>query len=155
MITPEIIRRITKYCAEAEKCTHDVTEKLVDWGVDPVDFENILKKLRDGNFLDDTRYANTYVAEKWSLDRWGKIKIENSLLQKNIDENVIREAISEIDDKKYLEGLHELLRTKYRDVKSGAVDTDAKRVMMFALSRGFEEDLITEWLEKEIVNREA
>lgn len=155
MINTEIIKRITKYCAEAEKCTYDVTEKLKDWGVDPMDFEIILKRLRDENFLDDTRYANSYVAEKWSLDRWGKIKIENSLLQKNIDENIIREAIHEIDDKKYLEGLHELLRTKYRDVKTSSPDTDARRVMMFALSRGFEEELITEWLEKEIVSRES
>jgi regulatory protein len=155
MINPEVIKRISKYCAEAEKCTFDVIEKLKDWAVDSNDFDTILKKLRDENFLDDTRYANKFVAEKWTLDRWGRIKIENALLQKNMDENIIREAISEIDDKKYLEGLHDLLRTKYRDVKSGATDADIKRVVMFALSRGFEEELVTNWIEKEIKNRET
>lgn len=145
-----ILKRITKYCAGAEKSTHDVITKLTEWGVGEDDIEIILKKLRSEKFVDDTRYAKTYVSEKWDLSRWGKIKILNSLRQKNIDESVIETAMKEIDDKEYIKGLNELLHKKYKDVKSGDAAVDAKRVMMFALSRGFEEEFIKEWIAHEM-----
>ena len=150
----EFLKRITKYCADAEKSTHDVTTKLEEWGATSNEIETILKKLRDENFLDDTRYAKSYASEKWSLDKWGKNKIKNTLLQKNIDEKTIDLALNQIGEREYLESLHEILRQKFRDVKSGDTTTDARRVMMYAQSRGFEEELIAEWLENELSNRE-
>lgn len=144
----DFLNRIMQYCAENEKSTHDVLAKLKAWNVPSEEIDDILNKLCSEKFLDDTRYAKSYTSEKWNLDKWGKIKIRNSLEQKNIDENIIEDALATINDEEYVKGLHELLRNKLREVKSNDKANDAKRVMMFAASRGFEEELITEWLEK-------
>ncbi|MGB4846504.1 MAG: regulatory protein RecX [Saprospiraceae bacterium] len=143
-----ILQRITKYCADTERSTHDVLSKLVSWGVPLDETEIILAKLRAEKFLDDKRYANSYVTEKWNLDKWGRIKIENALQQKNIDPSIIHDALSIIDPEEYLQGLNELLEKKYKEVKSNNQIEDARRIMMFALSRGYEEELIQEWMEK-------
>lgn len=151
MSNPEnsILQRITKYCADNERSTHDVLSKLISWGVPPDETEIILAKLRTEKFLDDKRYALSYVTEKWNLDKWGRLKIENALQQKNIDPAIIHETLSIITQEEYLQGLNELLEKKYKEVKSNNIMDDARRIMMFALSRGFEEELIQEWLEKE------
>lgn len=150
MSTPrtDVLQRVMNYCAESERCTHDVLSKLVSWGVPLEESEIILTKLRTEKFLDDVRYTKSYVSEKWNTDHWGKIKIENSLLQKNISEEIIRHALSGIDDNEYIQVLHEMLRKKLREVSSENKPDDARRVMMYALSRGFEEELVMEWLEK-------
>ncbi len=145
----DFLQRIMKYCAEAERSTHDVLTKLVSWGIPLDETEIILAKLRSEKFLDDNRYANSYVKEKWNLDRWGKIKITHALQQKNIDEKIIDDALNRIDDTDYLQGLHDMLRKKLREVKSDNMMEDARRVMMFAMSRGFEEELVKEGLERE------
>jgi regulatory protein len=145
----DFLQRIMKYCAEAERSTHDVLTKLVSWGIPLEETEIILAKLRAEKFLDDNRYANSYVTEKWNLDRWGKIKIAHALHQKNLDEKIIEEALNRIDFHDYVLGLHDMLRKKLKEVKSDDRMEDAKRVMMFAMSRGFEEELILEWLGKE------
>lgn len=142
----DFLNRIMHYCAEAEKCTHDVLTKLEAWEVPPEEIDDILHKLRSEKFLDDARYAKSYTSEKWNLDKWGKIKIRNSLQKKNIEENIIDGALSGINDEDYLQGLHALLRKKLKEVKSDNEENDVKRVMMFALNRGFEEELIEEWL---------
>ncbi|MEP6795677.1 MAG: regulatory protein RecX [Saprospiraceae bacterium] len=144
-----ILQRITKYCADAERSTHDALSKLISWGVPPDETEIILAKLRTEKFLDDQRFAKSYVTEKWNLDKWGRLKIENALQQKNIDPAIIHETLSIITEEEYLQGLNELLEKKYKEVKSNNPMDDARRIMMFALSRGFEEELIQEWLEKE------
>lgn len=143
------LQRIMKYCAGAERSTHDVLSKLKAWGVSSEEIDDMLKKLYDEKFIDDTRFALSYISEKWNLDRWGKIKIANSLQQKKLDEKIIHEALRRIDDEEYVQGLHELLRKKLKEVKSENKTDDARRVLMFALSRGFEEELILEWLDKE------
>ena len=144
-----ILNRIMKYCAGAEKSTHDVLSRLQAWKVPTEDYDDIIKKLKDEKFLDDTRFAKSYVSDKWNLDRWGKIKIENALRQKDIDEATIHDALKNIDDQEYKNELHAILRKKWKEVKSPNEQDDAKRIMMYATSRGFEEDLIMEWINQQ------
>lgn len=143
------LQRAMKYCAESERCTHDVLVKLEVWGTPADEIDEIFKKLYTEKFIDDKRFATSYVTEKWNLDRWGKIKIANSLQQKSLDEKIINEALNTIDDEEYTKGLKYLLSKKLKEVKSGNKSEDARRVSTFALSRGFESELIYEWLEKE------
>lgn len=143
------LQRIMKYCADSERCTHDVLTKLEAWGITSDESDDILKKLYKEKFVNDRRYAASYVEEKWNLDRWGKIKIAHALQQKNLDEKIIHDALNKIDDEEYIQGLHELLLDKLKEAKSGNMMEDGRRILMFALSRGFEEELIQEWLVKE------
>ena len=145
----DFLHRIMKYCADAERSTFDVLAKLNAWGVPSVETDEILRKLYAEKFVDDNRFAARFVSEKWKLDRWGKIKIKHALQQKSLDEKIIHDALDKIDSNEYVEGLHELLAIKQKAVKSGNKMEDGRRILMFALSRGFEEDLIIEWLGKE------
>src|SRR5687767_3774136 len=131
-----ILNRIMKYCAGSEKSTHDVLSRLQAWDVPPEDYDDIIKKLKDEKFLDDTRFARSYVSDKWNLDRWGKIKIENALRQKDIDEATIHDVLKIIDDQEYKKELHIILHKKWKEVNSPNDDDDAKRILMYALSRG-------------------
>lgn len=151
MQTSEAINRIKKYCAEAEKCTQDVIDKLTEWGVEETDIQEILSVLKTEGFLVDERYAKHYVSEKLNLDKWGRIKIENALRQKCFTDDQIEVALNDIDDQDYIVSLHEILVKKYREVKSEEKNADAKRVMMHALSKGYEEELVEEWIEKNIL----
>jgi regulatory protein len=139
--------RIKKYCAEAERSSFDVRKKLEEWKVPSEEIDDLLKMLEKEKFFDDNRFTKSYVSEKWNLDRWGKIKIQHALQQKNIDEHVIRKSLDDIDEKEYIKGLYEILRIKMREVKSSDLANDAKRTMMYALSKGYEEDLIRDWLD--------
>ena len=145
----DLLRRSMEYCADAERSLHDVTQKLQSWGASHDEIESIINSLLAEKFLDESRYVKSYVSEKWNLDRWGKLKIENTLRQKNINDTIIQQALDTIDEFEYEQEMHEVLRKKYKEVKSENKADDARRIMMFAQSRGFEEERIQEWLTKE------
>ncbi|MDQ3017641.1 MAG: RecX family transcriptional regulator, partial [Bacteroidota bacterium] len=111
--------------------------------------EIIIDKLRKEKFVDDARYAKSYVSEKWNLDHWGRIKIENNLIQKQIPEDVIRQSLSDIDEDDYKIFMEDLLKNKLKEVRSDNFMDDARRVHMYAVSKGFEEELVREWLENQ------
>ncbi len=145
----DFIQRISKYCAEAERCTHDVKVKLISWEISSDEADIIIEKLRKENFLDDERYTKSYVSEKWNLDHWGRIKIENNLIQKQIPEGIIRYTLSTIDEDEYKIYLEDLLKQKLREVRSDNFMDDARRVHMYAVSKGFENELVKQWLENQ------
>lgn len=145
----DFLQRLMKYCSEAERSSHDVLAKLVSWAIPSEEGEIIIQKLKKENFLNDERYASSYVREKWNLDRWGRIKIGHALKQKNIDDRVIEQSISAIDADDYQKQLEELLQKKWREVKSENTGDSLRGLMMYALNRGFEEELILEWIEKQ------
>ena len=147
--------RVMKYCAAAERCSHDVVTKLISWGINLEEAEIILTKLRKEKFLDDKRYTQSYVSEKWNLDLWGRIKIQNALQQKQVDEMIIADAIASIDEQDYLQKLHSMMRDKLREVKSGNSKDDARRVFMYATSKGFEEELVGDWINDNISPEET
>lgn len=150
MSTPgksDFLSRCMRYCSGAERCTQDVLKKLVSWEAPEDEFETILETLRKEKFLDDTRYAHSFVADKWRLDQWGKVKIRNGLFQKSIEENLIQNAIDTIDQEGYVAVLHHLLEKKRVSIQREAMTSQMKKILSFGASRGFEEELIWQWME--------
>ena len=144
-----------QYCAQAERCSQDVVQKLTSWNTPEEIIEIILEKLREDKFLDDTRYANSYVADKWKLDQWGRNKIRNGLFQKGFGEIEILAALETIDQKEYIAGMQNLLAKKRDTIFQEPPISQMKKILSFGYSRGFEEELIWQWLEKEGLSFDA
>ena len=144
-----ILKRIMPYCAKAERCTLDVVRKLASWDVPEEEIEMILETLRKEKFLDDVRYANSFVADKWRLDQWGRSKISNGLFQKGIPEQLIHQALDTIDMDQYISGMDNVLSKKRDSIRKETPVSQMKKILSFGVSRGFEEEYIWKWLEKE------
>ena len=141
-----------KYCAKKECCTHDVIAKLEAWDVPEAEREFILQRLVSEIFVDDARYARLYVSEKWILNLWGRIKIVSGLKQKNLDEKIISDALQLIDEKEYLNVLRLLISKKWTETTAENAEEKKRSALMYALNKGFEEELILEIIETQIAN---
>ena len=142
-----ILRDIMQYCAKAEHCTQDVVTKLKAWEVDEIEIDTILEKLQQENFLNDARYAKAYINDKWKLDGWGKKKIRHQLFLKNIDEKFIEGPLASIDAEEYKAELDEQLLKKEREWTSLDQQQLLTKLFNFGVSRGFEEELIMQWIQ--------
>lgn len=145
----KILTRIMSYCARAERCTQDVIKKMVTLDVPEEEMYGILERLRIEKFLDDSRYANSFVADKWKLEQWGRAKIRNGLFQKGISESLIQIALDTIDDETYISGMENLLDKKRTTIHKEPRVTQMKKLLAFGASRGIEEELIWKWMEKQ------
>ncbi len=131
------LRKAKHLCAKSEKCAKDIREKLRQWGT-PVEFyEEIVEALYAGKFLDDLRYAESYVHDKIYLSKWGKQKVVFSLRMKNIPDVTVEKALQEVDSERYEKGLLELLQKKERSVKARNAYEKKAKLIRFGISRGF------------------
>jgi len=139
----QALNRAAAYCSQAERAAQDVEQKLSDWDVSEADSERIMEFLHKEKFLDEQRYVHAFINDKFSYERWGKIKIVYALRQKGVTGAVVQNTLEDvIDDDKYLETLTDLLRAKMRGMKLPLDQKDRAKLYRFAGSRGFESSVI-------------
>ena len=147
MTENEALLRLQKICSQQEKCLFDINRKLMEWKIPVGQAENILKKLLDDKFVDELRYSKSFVRDKFRLNKWGRIKLEYALRQKKIDEKIIQDALAEIDERKYLDLVVELLRGKSKTLKDKDTGINKAKLIRFAQSKGFEYSVIRQALQ--------
>lgn len=92
--TREILPKIYKFCAYQERCFTDIRQRLITWEVPRQDFDAVFQHLKAEGFWDEFRYATAFVRGKFSLKRWGRIKIRHGLRKKGVSNGMIEAAIN-------------------------------------------------------------
>ncbi|WP_179413894.1 regulatory protein RecX [Mucilaginibacter sp. E4BP6] len=134
------------FCAYQERAQQEVRDKLYDWGLWPDAVENIIVKLIGDNFLNEERFAKAYVHGKFKQKSWGRIKIKQGLKIKKIPENLLKKALLTIDGDEYFEMLTKVLSKKAALLTEKVSYKRRYKLQQYALSRGFESDLINDVL---------
>lgn len=138
----EALHKAAAYCSSSEQCRHDISEKLQRWGIENGDAFKIIEYLSRQRFIDEARYSNGFVNDKFRFNKWGRIKICYALRQKKIPETLIDEAIGTIDDRQYEKTLRDILEAKRKGTKASDNYEMQAKLFRFAASRGFEPDII-------------
>ena len=132
----KVLERLQRQCARMEYCTSDIRRKaLKAMDGDAEAADRIVDSLLKDRFVDDRRYAGAFAREKSALQGWGAVKIRFLLRGKGISDEIISEALEEIDADKAASKLDKLAADKYRLLKD---DPQCKLKMLKALlSRGY------------------
>lgn len=140
--------KLEALCAYQERCSSELDQKMISWGVDSEDRGRLLAHLIEQNFLNEERFAQAFVSGKINIKRWGRVKIRQQLKQKKISNYSIQKAFSEIDEEQYLANLHGLAEKKWQTFGNEKDVYVAKmKVARFLSSKGYESDLIWESLD--------
>lgn len=135
-----ILKKVLHYCAYQDRCTQEVRTKLTTFDMPDAEKEKIVKLLVDEGYLDDERYASTFVRSKIHLKKWGVNKIKMSLKMKGISDEIIGNALSEIDPEIYKDELIKVLKAK----KINDTDPYKKKAKLaqYAMQKGYEPSLV-------------
>jgi regulatory protein len=146
----KLLNKAAAYCAKKECSPEDIRKKLSHCPQEIT--EKIIARLREGNFLDDARFASAFATDKFKFNQWGKKKIAVMLKNHGISNDLIKEALAKIDASDYRNTLKKLLQTKRKSLQSKTPPQQNAALMRFALSRGFEPALVQSLL-KEIIKK--
>lgn len=144
----QMLFKASAYCATAEHCEADVRTKLQTWACAPEHIDKIIDYLKNDNFLNEQRYCNAFVRDKFRFNQWGKTKIAMMLRTKNIAEETIAEALEQIDDETYQQTVTTLLQTKLKGLKYRDEYDRKAKLIRFAQGRGFEYGIIAAAIEQ-------
>lgn len=146
-LTPDqVLDKMAKYCAYQERCTKDVRDKLKTYDIPQEDRGKILDYLLDNRFVNDERFAKSFVRGKINQNGWGLNKIRFQLTQKGIAKEIIDEALGQTDEEVYRQRLTGILKVKSKTVKAASDFERKRKLAAYAMQKGFEGDLVWEVL---------
>jgi regulatory protein len=144
-LTPDqVLDKMAKYCAYQERCVKDVRDKLKTFDLPQKEKDKILDYLVDNRFVNDERFARSFVRGKINQSGWGINKIRFHLIQKGIAKDIIDEALGRTDEEVYRQRLIDILKTKSKTIKAETDFEKKRKLAAYAIQKGFEANLVWE-----------
>ena len=143
----EAYLQLAALCAQAEHCQQEMRDKMKRWEMSPEVQERVIARLIKERYIDDERYARAFVKDKIRYNKWGRRKVQQGLWMKRIDDDIQQRVLDEVDDAEYLAVLKPLLKQKTKSIKAENDYELTRKLVRFALGRGFTYDIIRQCLD--------
>jgi len=138
----EATKKLEYYCAYQERCHQEVRQKLESMYMIPAAIDIIIVHLLEHNYLNESRFAKTFVSGKFRIKHWGRRRLTLELKKRAISKVNINEALAEIEDSEYVEVFTALAEKKVHTIKEANVFKKRKKFIDYFLYRGWESHLI-------------
>ncbi len=142
----EAQKKMENFCAYQERCHKEVRSKLVSMNMIPQVIDTIIVHLIEHNYLNEERFAKTFVRGKFRIKKWGKNRLKRELKFREISKYSIDIALKEINEDDYRNTLDALVKKRIAQVKENNKYKKRKKVADYLLYRGWESHLIYEKL---------
>lgn len=112
-----------KYIDRRLRSIKELKDYLKNKEEDTTITEEVIDKLIDNKYLDDDRFTKAFIKDKLNFTNWGDYKIKNELKRLGVNEEIIYNNISNIDDNIYYERINKIINKdistnkKYNGIK--------------------------------------
>lgn len=136
------LEKAMRYCVYQERCILDVENRLLAWGLVKSDWDKLIDKLIEQDFLNENRYVEDYVRGKFLIKKWGRNKIKAGLLQKNIRGEEVDKNLMNIDEKEYKKTISYLIEKKKALLTLEDSLELRDKLYRYLLSKGYESEIV-------------
>lgn len=132
-----------RYCAYQERCHKEVRQKLYEMRMIPAAVDQIIDHLLRHDFLNETRFAQTFARGKFRAKKWGRNRIVRELKLRDISKFNIQIALKEIPDAEYYKTFEALAEKRLQQLASEKnLQKKRKKLADYLLYRGWESELV-------------
>ena len=135
-------KKLEHYCAYQERCHQEVMLKLREMKMIPSAIDTIVGHLIEHNYLNETRFAQSFSRGKFRIKKWGREKILRELKLRQISPYNIKLALKEIPEDEYQRTLEELAAKFWKTNASRDKQVQKKKVYNALRYRGWENEFI-------------
>ena len=141
-------KKLEHYCVYQERCHKEVINKLKELGIIPSAIDLIVTDLIQNNYLNETRFAQSYARGKFNIKKWGKGRILRELKKRGISEYNINVGMKEILDSDYEKIFRELLEKKLEEFSHLTKYDQKKKLLRYFSYKGWEREKVFDALRK-------
>ena len=138
----EATKKMEHYCAYQERCHQEVRQKLETMHMIPEAIDVIIVHLLEHNFLNEERFAKTFVSGKFKIKKWGRSRLTYELKKKDISKVNINQALTIISEEDYIEVFNDLAEKRLQSIKETNKFKKRKKLIDYLLYRGWESYLV-------------
>jgi regulatory protein len=138
----EAQKKLEHYCAYQERCHYEVEQKLRELNMISSAQEIIITKLLGKNYLNETRFSQSFARGKFRIKKWGKVRIIRELKARRISDYNIKKGLREISDEDYNETFYTLFEKRKASVDHYPLYERKRKILDYMVYRGWEKEKI-------------
>ena len=135
----DALEKALRYLQKRDRTAAQVRARLAALGIDDATAERALEELRRQGFIDDERFARLFAEDRRRLDGWGSERIEASLRESGVDDQVIAGTLAGRGREDELADAIALLDRK--SAGPPADDREREKALGLLVRRGYELEL--------------
>lgn len=98
-----------KYIDRRLRSINELRDYLKNKEEDTIIIEEVIDKLINYKYLDDDRFTKAFIKDKLNFTNWGDYKIKNELKRLGVNEEIIYNNMTSIDDNIYYERINKII----------------------------------------------
>jgi regulatory protein len=143
MTKEEALQKLKRYCAYQERCHQEVRSKILSLKIYGDWLEEVMAELVQEDFLNEERFAKSYVRGKYRIKKWGRTRIVQELKLRNISAYCIKKGLAEIEEPLYFANLQSLIEKYIREREDKYTPAVLKKMAFnHAMTKGYEYNII-------------
>ncbi|QSX05036.1 RecX family transcriptional regulator [Sedimentibacter sp. zth1] len=124
-----------------DRTEKEIITKLLEKDYEKNIIDNVITKLKEYNYINDTIYCEKYINDKLKFSKNGINKIKNGLYQKGVDKGIISQKISMIDKEQEYERALAIAEKKIKTYKEMEMIKIKSKLFRFLVSKGYDFDV--------------
>lgn len=139
------LKKSIQYASKAMKTTKEIEDYLWKHKVPKEHNEEIIAKLVDFGLIDDDRYLEMYLGEKFNYTKDGSLKIKSKLYLKGFSSKDVDPYLPKYKEKER-QNLIDLIEQKIKS--SPAILDNKQKFVRFLMNKGYEYGMVSEELSR-------
>ena len=131
-------QRMAGLCSRREYSRADILKKLEPFGLDGEECARVLAELQAEGYIDEARYARSFVNDRFRLHHWGRRKIRYELIGRGISEWMTDAALAGIGEEEYREVVRKLAARKLAQLPAADAWVLRNKLVQHLVQKGFE-----------------
>ena len=99
--------------------------------------------------MNEERFAKVFAGGKFRIKKWGRLRIKMELKRRKLSDYCIKVGLKEIPEEAYLNTLKKVIEERSKKVKQKNAIKRNYLLGQYAISKGFESDLVWEVIKLE------
>ncbi|MFV8280460.1 regulatory protein RecX [Christiangramia marina] len=144
----EALQKLMHFCAYRDRSQKEVEDKLNEMHMIDAAKEKIIIELMQEGFLNEERFARSFVRGKFRIKKWGRIKITQELKKRGISSPIIKMGLTEIKESDYRATLFELAEKKLEKINEPNEYKRKGKLADHLMRKGYESSLVFDSLQE-------
>lgn len=146
----DIYNKAVKYILKKLRSEKEIRLYLSKQDISTSDTNKIIDKLKSINLINDREYTKAYINDHIYLNKQGINRIKKDLTNLDIDESIIGEELSKVDDTILNSNLNKIIETKIKHNKKYSNNELRMRITSEMVERGYDKALVINIIENNL-----
>lgn len=138
----DVYNKTVSYILKHQRALSEIKEYINKFDITDIEKDKIINKLKSNGLINDLQYVKSYISDAINLSKDGPNKIKNYLISKNIDEAIIDEELSNIDEDILIDKVLKYMKKKFSSNTKYSKYQLKQKITLDLINLGYDKDLI-------------